>query len=194
MGNKNGVPVLREEDIRTFCESSGLSEDQVRQKFEVFMKDHPTGKIGRKSFRKILQEALSYSKNPVKDVAKMEKHVFRIYDTNNDGYIDFIEFMVVFHVLSEGKPDDVLRKLFRLFDVNSDGNISKKEMMRLVKDLQGLSTTQGSRENLAATAFKEMDRDGDGIVTCEEFVEAVLNEEKVSKMLTMNVIDIFIDK
>ena len=33
--------------------------------------DHPTGKIGRKSFRKILQEALSYSKNPVKDVAKV---------------------------------------------------------------------------------------------------------------------------
>ena len=31
---------------------------------------------------------------------KMEKHVFRIYDMNHDGYIDFIEFMVVFHVLS----------------------------------------------------------------------------------------------
>ena len=30
----------------------------------------------------------------------MEKHVFRIYDMNHDGYIDFIEFMVVFHVLS----------------------------------------------------------------------------------------------
>ena len=30
----------------------------------------------------------------------MEKHIFRIYDTNNDGHIDFIEFMVVFHVLS----------------------------------------------------------------------------------------------
>ena len=30
----------------------------------------------------------------------MEKHIFRIYDTNKDGHIDFIEFMVVFHVLS----------------------------------------------------------------------------------------------
>ena len=59
----------------------------------------------------------------------------------------------------------MLRKLFRLFDVNSDGDISKKEMMRLVKDLHGLSTVEGSRENLAITAFKEMDKDGDGKVT-----------------------------
>ena len=29
MGNKNGVPVLREEDIRTFCESSGLRHNSV---------------------------------------------------------------------------------------------------------------------------------------------------------------------
>jgi len=123
----------------------------------------------------------------------MEKHIFRIYDTNKDGHIDFIEFMVVFHVLSEGTPEAVLKKLFRLFDVNSDGSISKKEMVRLVNDLHGLSSVQESRETLADTAFKEMDKDGDGNVTCDEFVSAVLNEEKVSKLLTMNVIDVFIE-
>ncbi len=37
---------------------------------------------------------------PKKDVSKMEKHVFRVYDTNGDGVIDFVEFMVVFHILS----------------------------------------------------------------------------------------------
>ena len=31
---------------------------------------------------------------PKKDASKMEKHVFRVYDTNQDGFIDFIEFMV----------------------------------------------------------------------------------------------------
>ena len=32
---------------------------------------------------------------PQKDAAKMENHVFRIYDENNDGHVDFVEFMVV---------------------------------------------------------------------------------------------------
>jgi len=193
MGNKNGIPVLRQEDIDAFTFTSGLSEETIRTKFDQFLKDHPKGKISRKSFRKILVDAFAHSSNPVKEVEKMEKHIFRIYDTNKDGHIDFIEFMVVFHVLSEGTPEAVLKKLFRLFDVNSDGSISKKEMVRLVNDLHGLSSVQESRETLADTAFKEMDKDGDGNVTCDEFVSAVLNEEKVSKLLTMNVIDVFIE-
>ena len=41
--------------------------------------------------------ALSVSKAlPKKDASKMEKHVFRVYDTNADGFIDFVEFMVSF--------------------------------------------------------------------------------------------------
>ena len=48
----------------------------------------------------------------------MEKHIFRIYDTNNDGHIDFIEFMVVFHVLSGkwcAKCQDVVGVSWRVF-------------------------------------------------------------------------------
>ena len=37
---------------------------------------------------------------PKKEIDKVEKHVFRVYDTNGDGFIDFIEFMVLFHILS----------------------------------------------------------------------------------------------
>ena len=42
---------------------------------------------------------------PKKEIDKVEKHVFRVYDTNGDGFIDFIEFMVLFHILS-GKTLD----------------------------------------------------------------------------------------
>ena len=43
----------------------------------------------------------------------MEKHVFRIYDSNNDGYIDFQEFMVIFYCMADGTPEEVLEKIFR---------------------------------------------------------------------------------
>jgi len=192
MGCKNGKPVLREEDRKALAETSGLSEDEVGVKFDAFVKDHPDGKLRKKDFRDMMSQAL-----PKKDAGKLEKHVFRIYDTNGDGYIDFVEFMVVFYILSEGTPEEVLSKLFRVFDVNSDGSISIKELHRLVSDLYGLVQQKdphlASKELIASTAFKEMDTDGDGEVTQQEFVRAVLGQEQFSKMLTMEVMNIFMD-
>lgn len=192
MGCSQGKPVLRTEDRLLLAQTSGLTEVQVEEKFQAFLKDHPDGKLRKKDFRSMMSEAL-----PKKDAEKLEPHVFRIYDTNSDGVIDFVEFMVVYYCLLEGSPEEVLTKLFRVFDVNSDGSISIKEMKRLVKDLYGLlkhnDPTSASEELIAKTAFKEMDVNSDGLVSQDEFVRAVLDQEQFSKLLTVNIMSIFID-
>jgi Ca2+-binding EF-hand superfamily protein len=135
---------------------------------------------------------------PSKDAKKMEKHVFRIYDSNNDGYIDFIEFMIIFHIMLDGTPEEVLGKIFRVFDANSDGTINKKEMKRLIKDMYGLIKADDpevqSEALLAKSAFTEMDADGDGKITQAEFISACLGQEELSKMLALKVIDIFVEE
>merc|ERR1719186_1585694 len=133
MGSKNGKPVLRDEDVIALSQSSGLSQEEVREAFTSFIAEHPNGKMKPKDFREIMSSAL-----PKKDASKMEKHVFRIYDSNNDGHVDFVEFMVVFFILSDGAPEEVLKKIFRLFDANNDGTITKEELTLLVKDMYGL--------------------------------------------------------
>ena len=95
MGSKNGKPVLRDEDVVSLAKTSGLGDKEIREAFESFVKEHPNGKMKPKNFRDLMSSAL-----PKKDASKMEKHVFRIYDTNNDGHVDFVEFMVVSAVLS----------------------------------------------------------------------------------------------
>merc|ERR1712055_501769 len=193
MGNKNGVPVLRDEDVAALVKSSGMEEAQVRESFEAFKEQHPNGKMKPKDFREMMAEAM-----PKKDASKMEKHVFRIYDSNNDGYIDFIEFMVIFHIMSDGSPEEVLGKIFRVFDVNSDGTINKKEMSRLIKDMYGLIKAEDpeaqSKDLIAKSAFAEMDKDADGKITTSEFVAACLSQEQLSKMLALKVIDIFVEE
>jgi len=191
MGSKNGKPVLRPEDKATLAKSSGHTEEKVQQEFDKFMKEYPDGKLNKASFNKMMSQAL-----PKKEIDKVEKHVFRVYDTNGDGYIDFIEFMVLFHILSDGTPQDVLGKIFRVFDVNSDGTITQKEMQRLVADLFGLIQIQHkdlNQANLAEKAFNEMDVNKDGKVSSQEFVDAVLGQEQFSKMLTLEIMNIFID-
>ena len=193
MGSKNGKPVLREEDVVALSHSSGMTKDEVRDAFNAFVAEHPNGKMKPKDFREIMSSAL-----PKEDASKMEKHVFRIYDTNNDGYVDFVEFMIVFFILSDGAPEDVLTKIFRLFDVNSDGKITKKELTRLVKDMYGLLKRDDPNVNavdlIAKSAFAEMDKNEDGKVTTEEFIAACLGEKDFSRMLANKAIDIFMEE
>ena len=88
-------------------------------------------------------------------------------------------------------------QIFRIFDINNDGTVSQKELGRIVKDLFHLFTKEdnpdkASQEVLATKAFQEMDTNGDGRVTEEEFIKACLNHETISKMLALKVIDVFI--
>ena len=181
MGSKNGKPVLRDEDVAALSQSSGMPEVEVKDAFNAFIAEHPNGKMKPKDFREIMSSAL-----PKKDASKMEKHVFRIYDSNNDGYVDFVEFMVVFFILSDGSSEEVLTKIFRLFDVNSDGTITKKELTRLVKDMYGLLKKDDPNVNaidlIAKSASAEMDKD--------EFMTACMGQQDFSMMLANKAIDI----
>ena len=192
MGSKNGKPVLREEDIASLTKSSGLDEAQVKEAFNSFVAEHPNGKMKPKDFREMMSKAL-----PKKDAGKMEKHVFRIYDSNNDGYIDFSEFMLIFFIMSDGTPEEVLTKIFRVFDVNSDGTITQKEMTKLIKDMYGLLKSEdpnlAAKDLISKSAFAEMDKDQDGKVTTEEFIAACMGQDDLSKMLALKVIDIFVE-
>merc|ERR1711910_25910 len=190
MGSKNGKPVLREEDIAALSKSSGLHKAQVKESFDAFVAEHPNGKMKPKDFREMMSKAL-----PKKDASKMEKHMFRIYDSNNDGYIDFTEFMLIFFLMSEGAPEEVLTKIFRVFDVNSDGTITQKETTKLIKDMYGLLKTENiaAKDLVAKSAFAEMDKDQDGKVTTAEFISACMGQEEFSKMLALKVIDIFVE-
>merc|ERR1712168_1362469 len=192
MGSKNGKPVLTEQQAEALAQSSGLDVVQVREQFDAFVLEHPNGKMKKKDFREMMAKAL-----PKKDAGKMEKHMFRVYDTNDDGYIDFPEFMVVFYIMSDGSPEEVLGKIFRVFDVNSDGTITQKELKRLIKDMYGLLNSdnpeQASQDLISKSAFSEMDKDADSKITQEEFIATCLGQEQFSKMLALKIIDIFVD-
>jgi len=191
MGAGNGKPVLRDEDISVLVKSSGLSEDEVRTTFSTFIKEHPDGKFTKKEFSEMMGKAM-----PKKDAKKMETHVYRMYDTDGNGGIDFTEFMILFHIMDDGTPEQVLGRIFRVFDVNGDGVITSEEMKRIIKDMYGMIKLQNqdlaNEEDLAKVVFQEMDKNKDGKVTCQEFISACLGREEISKLLAINIIDIFV--
>ena len=86
--------------------------------------------------------------------------------------------------------------IYSRFDFRRD------EMQRIVKDLYDLFNTdkrklskaerRRSSVAMANTAFEEMDANSDGQVTKEEFMEACRAHEKISNMLALKIVDLFI--
>ena len=68
----------------------------------------------------------------------------------------------------------------------------------MLKDMHGLikadDPDQASDDMIAATTLAEMDENGDEKITLDEYIKACLENEEFSKMLTMKIIDIFIDE
>eukprot|EP00092_Neocalanus_flemingeri_P031561 GFUD01034272.1.p1 GENE.GFUD01034272.1~~GFUD01034272.1.p1 ORF type:complete len:222 (+),score=69.50 GFUD01034272.1:170-835(+) len=192
VGNRNSKIPLTEEDIEYLEKTTTVDKEQIDAQYQIFLTNHPDGQISKKSFRSMLADCF-----PGADTSRLSKHIWRMYDTNLDGFIDFREFMMVLYVMSYGSPEDNLKQIFRVFDIDNDGKINPAEMNRIVKDL--LKVDNGNENNmnkeaLARSAFNEMDENEDGEISQEEFTNACLAQKKFSTMLTLKIIDIFLEK
>lgn len=133
---------------------------------------------------------------PTVDVNRLEKHIFRLFDKDGDGTIDFKEFMIVLYIMSNGTPEENLRQIFKVFDLDGDGCISREEMMKICHDLGYMISIKDNpkgltADTLGAMAFQEMDTNHDGWVTEEEFITACFAQKQISTMLALKIIDVF---
>ena len=183
---------VAEEDLEHLAKYLDVEKSVIKEKHQKFLSYHPDGVISKKSFNSMFRSCF-----PSGDIKNMSKHVWRMFDTNQDGLIDFREFIKVLYVMNEGSSEDNLKQIFKLLDINSDGKIDFKELEQIVKDLRKLENKNKvgdiDANNLAEAAFKEMDKDQDGEITQQNFVTACLERRKFSTIIALRLIRIFID-
>merc|ERR1711915_874460 len=98
MGNKNGKIELTWEILDDICRTSGIERQIVKEQCQTFLLKHPSGQMNKKEFKDFIKMVL-----PNINLKKMEKNMFRMYDTNQDGvspwksFSSFSKFFQVEH-------------------------------------------------------------------------------------------------
>ncbi|XP_042577275.1 recoverin-like isoform X2 [Cyprinus carpio] len=148
MGNtKSGA--LSKEILDDLKLNTRYTEEELCAWYATFLKECPTGRITKEQF-----EGIYASFFPDADPTAYARHVFRSFDTNADGTLDFKEYIVALHLTSSGKTMRKLEWAFALYDVDGNGTISKNEVQEIVrtrKTFRKVRTRQKSERTKSGT-------------------------------------------
>merc|ERR1712156_1045891 len=187
MGAKASRDRISKEDLDFLVSNTHYSADIITDWYKGFKQDCPDGKLDPNAFMKIYSKVL-----PMGNASEFCDHVFRTFDTDKNGYIDFKEFLLAIDVTSSGSPEEKLNWAFSMYDVDGNGWIDLPEMTKIVKSIYNMMGPQQqlaldtfeSPEARAEGIFKRMDINSDGRVARQEFVRCCLDDQKLIELLT----------
>ncbi|XP_067305099.1 recoverin 2 [Pseudorasbora parva] len=180
MGNSKSSAMSKEilEDLKL---TTKFTEEELSQWYENFQKQCPSGRITPEEFKKIYERIF-----PESDAASYAQHVFRSFDTNDDGTLDFKEYIIALHMTSTGKTERKLEWAFSLFDVDKNGYITKSEVADICQaifklipkeaqeDLPEDANTPEKRADKLWSYFNKKDNER---LAEGEFIQGVLDNE-----------------
>ena len=166
-------------------------EATIKEFHKSFMEDCPTGQLTRDKFID-LYKMLIWTRN----AEQYCEHVFRAFDIDQNGVIEFDEFLLALHVTSAGTAEEKLTWAFRMYDVDGNGVIDPEEMLKVVQAIYDMLREDATEpmsmaEERARKIFRRMDVNRDGQLTEEEFLRGCLEDDELSKLLAPNIVDSF---
>ncbi|XP_032236930.2 hippocalcin-like protein 1 isoform X2 [Nematostella vectensis] len=185
MGNKKSK--LRPEDLHELMSCTHFSSREIQDWYRGFMKSCPTGYVTLQEFQNMYAEFFDG------DASNFALHVFRTFDDDRSGRIDFKEFMSSLSVTSRGNLDEKLEWAFRIYDINNDGSISRMEMIEIIEAVRKMHACQKWPARVQSSVectdriMRKYDIDGDGLLSLEEFKAGVIEDPFLVMMLQYKV-------
>jgi len=116
------------------------------------------------------------------------QRVIDIFDEDGNGEVDFKEFIRGISQFSvRGEKQTKLKFAFRIYDMDRDGFISNGELFTVLKMMVGNNLKDSQLQQIVDKTILFHDKDGDGKINFEEFVDVVEHTEVHKKMVLENI-------
>ncbi|PWA33414.1 recoverin-like [Gambusia affinis] len=186
MGNSKSGAVSKEilEDLKL---NTKFTETEIVQWYDNFKKQCPSGRISKDEFQNIYRKFF-----PDSDANTYAQHVFRSFDTNDDGTLDFKEYIIALHMTATGKTTSKLEWAFSLFDVDKNGYITKSEVTEIcisifklipTDEVNDLPEDENTPEKRADKLWKVFDKGDNDRVAEGEFIKGLLENEDALRLI-----------
>ena len=151
----------RKNALDDFARENNIKPETIKKAYKRFQatdKDK-SGQIDYTEFCEILQI----------DPAPQVEKLFQMFDNDRSGQIDVKEFMIGLSNFTGAGKDDKLKFAFMVFDEDGNGVITKQELLKILK-ANHMATNESEVARKAETIMSQADKDGDGVVSFDEFV------------------------
>ncbi|XP_033056325.1 guanylyl cyclase-activating protein 3 isoform X1 [Trachypithecus francoisi] len=147
--------------------------------YRTFMTEYPSGLQTLHEFKTLLGlQGLNQKAN------KHIDQVYNTFDTNQDGFIDFLEFIAAVNLIVQEKMEQKLKWYFKLYDVDGNGSIDKNELLDMFVAVQALNGQQTlSPEEFTNLVFRKIDINNDGELTLEEFINGIAKDQDLLEIV-----------
>ncbi|TRY61666.1 hypothetical protein TCAL_05747 [Tigriopus californicus] len=173
---KKWVPTgneLTEDDLEFCLHHTNYPKENIKKWFKGFRQTCPNGRLTKAHLHSLFKQIF-----PNGDSEIFCNHIFRIFDNDGNGFLDFKEFLMALDVASCRSDVEKLQWAFRLYDVDSSGSINLKEIatiMETMEQVEGHKDVSSLMVAKRATEiFGKLDDDNDGEITMQEFVDGYL--------------------
>ncbi|XP_060899404.1 guanylyl cyclase-activating protein 2-like [Labrus mixtus] len=161
----------------------------IQQLYRKFARECPSGNLHLHEFKKIFGVN---SRSSEEESAYMD-NLFRSFDTNKDGHIDFLEYVTAVHLVLRGKLEDKLKWSFKVYDRDGNGCLDRQEVRHIVKIIHKIkkhnnpSVTDTNVEDVCDRIFELVDKNRDSRISLEEFIEGAEKDPWLMDQLKLDI-------
>ncbi|XP_065643638.1 neurocalcin homolog isoform X4 [Hydra vulgaris] len=175
---------LPPKEITDLLNLTHFTEQELKDWHIGFKRDCPEGRLSLQQFTDIYSKFYGTT-----EAKKFAEHLFRTFDTNHDGTIDFREFMCSLSITTRGTMEEKLRWAFMVYDVDGNGSITSNEVLAIVKSIKkmiGNINDKNASDERILSLFSKFDKNHDNKLSLQEFVEGAQNDLTFVRILQSN--------